>query len=100
MKGRNLGKALTMIHRWMVACEEDEEFGAQMGAPMGELRHLINRGRCKELRRLRRRVKALTGLRWRVFVGEVERRTSARWVHFHSAIPYAEQFLGWRENCQ
>ena len=63
--------------------ELDEDFGRAMGAPMGELRPIIERGRARRFRVTRRRIKALTGLKWNAFVDEVERRTSARWVHFN-----------------
>lgn len=94
MKGRNIGAALSLLHRWTAACDLDEEFGHAMGAPMDELYPIINRGRCKELRRLRRRIKALTGLKWQIFVKEVERRTSTRWVFYHSGLGYAELYGG------
>lgn len=97
MKGQNIGAGLSLIHRWVQACFEDDEYGSEMGAPMDELGPLITRGRSKELRRLRRRIKALTGLRWRAFTKEVERRTSARWVHFGSMLAYAEQYYGYRQ---
>lgn len=92
MRGTNIGRALGLLHRWMEGCALDEEFGHAMGAPMGELRHMIDRGRCKDLRHLRRRIKGMTGLKWRVFLKEVERRTSARWTHFHSPLGYVMQY--------
>lgn len=86
MKGHNIGRALGLVHRFWAGCEEDEAFGHAMGAPMGELRPIINRGQAKAFRKLKRRVKAITGLKWSVFCREVERRTSARWVHFSTAL--------------
>lgn len=83
MLGHDLGKAITVIHRFVRGCDEDDEFGRAMGAPMGELRPIIAKGRAKSFRRIRRQVKAVTGLRWNVFLREVERRTSPRWMHFN-----------------
>jgi hypothetical protein len=85
-RGHDVGRGLSMVHAYVDACSADEEFGAAMGAPMGELRHIIAAGRARQFRRLRRRVKSVTGLKWRVFEAEIERRTSARWVHFRSAL--------------
>lgn len=82
-KGHDLGRAASLLIQIQRGWAADEEFGSAMGAPMGELRPIINRGRAKQMRRARRLVKSITGLKWRVFFRELERRTSARWVYFN-----------------
>lgn len=89
-RGQNIGRALSLLSRFVEACEMDEEFGAAMGAPMSELRPIINRGRARQMRKLRRRIKGITGLKWKIFVAEVERRTSARFVHFRTCLGYCQ----------
>lgn len=84
MKGHDLGKAMSIIHNIIKGENMDDEFGRCMGAPMGELRHLINRGKAREYRIARRRIKAITGLKYTVFCDEVKKRTSGRWVHYNN----------------
>lgn len=91
MRGQNIGKALSLLNRIANDWDHDEQFGSAMGAPMGELRPIISKGRARTFRKVRRHVKALTGLKWRVFCDEVERRTNGKWVHFHSPIGH---FMG------
>lgn len=86
IRGQNIGRALSLVNKFWSYCDHDEEFGEAMGAPMGELRPLIERSQAKGFRRIKRQVKAMTGLRWALFSQEVERRTSPRWVHFRSQI--------------
>lgn len=86
MKGHDIGRGLTLVNRFFRSTEEDEEFSRAMGAPMGELRHIINKGNARGFRRLRRQVKAITGLKWRVFEEEVKRRTSYRYCHFQTHL--------------
>lgn len=86
LKGQNIGRAMTAVSRFWEGAELDDEFGRAMGAPMGELRPLIDAGRARGFRHVKRYVKAITGLRWNAFTREVERRTSARWVHFNTSL--------------
>ena len=81
MRGQNLGRGLTIVFRYWRGCDHEDEFGRAMGAPMGELRSIISRGRVRGFRTIKKMVKAETGLRWRVFVKEVERRTNPRWTY-------------------
>lgn len=83
IKGQNIGRAVSILTQTAREEDMDEEFGRAMGAPMDELRPLIERGRARRFRITRRRIKAMTGLKFKEFVNEVERRTSARWVHFN-----------------
>lgn len=84
--GKNIGKALGMVERFWLGCDIDEDFAQAMGAPMGELRGLINRSQARGFRKVKALVKATTGLRWRAFCREVERRTSARFVHHSTSL--------------
>lgn len=86
MKGHNIGRGLSVVHRFFNGCDHDDDFGRAMGAPMGELRHLISRGRARGFRLIRKRVRAITGLKWREFEKEVKRRTNAKWVHYRSSL--------------
>jgi hypothetical protein len=83
IKGQNLGKAMGLIYKTIEAENMDDDFGCAMGAPMGELAHIINRGRAKQYRKLRRQIKAITGLKYRVFCDEIEKRTSGKWAYNH-----------------
>lgn len=88
-RGRNIGRALGLICRAMYDAALDEDFGSAMGAPTDELRPLLNRGIAREQRRLRRRVKAITGLKYRVFEQEAARRTSPRYLYERLGDPFA-----------
>ena len=81
MKGHDLGKAMSIIHSIIEGENMDDKFGRCMGAPMGELSHLINRGKARKYRLQRRRIKAITGLKYSEFCKEVEKRTSRNWAH-------------------
>lgn len=78
-KGRDIGKAAGIVRAFFEAEESFHADVAAWGAP-GECHTLISSGECRRFRTVRRHVKAVTGLPWRVYVSEVKRRTSPRCV--------------------
>lgn len=85
---QSLGRAVTLVHSFARDCMMDDEYGAAMGAPMDEMGPLIARSQARSFRRVRRQIKALTGLEYKAFVRAVELRTSPRWVYMHSLLSY------------
>lgn len=96
-KGHDIGRALSIVNRFWRGCSMDDEFSHHMGAPMGELWPIISKGRAKAFRKIKRRVKAMTGLKWRMFCREVERRTSTRWAYHNTGIGHEDQFMYGRQ---
>lgn len=92
MHGHDIGKGLSIFERWARHCLEDDEYSEAMGAPMDELYPIINRGRARAFRTIRRHIKAVTGLSWRMFVREVKYRTSERWRYFNTHLGFEESF--------
>lgn len=74
-RGRNIGKALGLIA--LAAVEEYHMHAdiAAFGAP-SECHGAVSKGEARRMRDLRRRIKGLTGLKWREFRKEVTARTS------------------------
>lgn len=82
--GHDIGKGLTILRREQRAHVERVADLDRFHAP-SECYRDVERGEARRARIVRRIVKATTGLRFRVFLREVERRTSPRWVHEHGA---------------
>lgn len=78
--GHDIGKGLSL---WIRFHREEEEAHADVDAffAPSECHALVSKGEHKRERRVRRHIKAVTGLRWRLFVRECERRTSPRTMH-------------------
>ena len=80
----------------MLTPEENQRLTrVSRGAPMGELQSFIAHGQARGFREVKKLVKAATGLRWRAFCAEVERRTSARYVHHRTMLGQEHQFDRW-----
>jgi hypothetical protein len=82
--GRNIGKGATiLVHQMELELQTYEELRA-FHAP-SECGVDAERELSRARRVMRRRIKAVTGLRYVIFLREVTRRTSYRWVYFNLA---------------
>lgn len=81
-KGHDLGAGASILARFLRCCDEMHEDAAMWGAP-SECHTLIEGGNKRAFRRVRRQIKATTGLEWQAFHRELCHRTSSRWVHFN-----------------
>lgn len=88
-RGRNIGRACTMVLEYAEQRAAEIEDLHAFHAP-SECYPLVRKGAVREHRRLRRRVKAVTGLKWVEFVREVDRRTSPRTSYFRLGLGAAE----------
>lgn len=82
MKGHNLGRGCSILLSFLNgvgACYDDL---CAFNAP-SECAGLVNRGLQRDFRQIKKRIKAITGLKYDLFMEEVARRTSPRWVHYH-----------------
>lgn len=82
MKGRNLGKGASIYRDFARGCDQEFDDMEAFHAP-SECVTLIQRSQQRRFRVVRRQIKSITGLRFNAFIDELERRTSARWVHFN-----------------
>lgn len=84
MIGRDLGRAATLVASFHRSVDDAYEEAHAFGAP-SECFPLIRAGHCRAFRRIRRRVKAITGLPWRVYTREIERRTTKKFAYTSNA---------------
>jgi hypothetical protein len=78
-KGKNLGRGITILREFIDSVYESQEDLAGHYAPSECYRDVAIWHR-KQFRLIKRRIKATTGLKYKIFAKEVIRRTSARWV--------------------
>lgn len=81
-RGRNISQGASILARHVRSAHSLHDDVDEWGAPT-ECHGLVVRLNAREFRLVRRRIKAVTGLKFNAFVREVERRTSPRWVHFN-----------------
>ena len=79
-RGRNIGRACTMVLEYAKRQNELFEDLHVFHAP-DDCYGLVRKGEVREHRRLRRRIKAVTGLKWVEFVSEVGKRVTPHCAH-------------------
>lgn len=82
MKGHDIGVGATLLLRHMKQEALWHHEIAKWHAP-SECHELVTGGEPRRFRRVRKRIKAETGLKYSEFLKELERRTSYRWIHFN-----------------
>jgi hypothetical protein len=86
-RGNNIGKALGLVMRYNETVAEAHYEVDAMYAP-SECHSLITRSYLCSWRRVRRHIKAITGLNIKEFFKECEARTSPRWMHVNGMYPH------------
>jgi hypothetical protein len=79
MKGHDIGKGVTILRKF----NEDREFAqedlATFYAP-SECYPIVERGFDRKFRTIKKKIKGVTGLKFKVFSEEIVRRTSSKWA--------------------
>ena len=92
-RGRNIGRACTMVLEFAKQQNEAYEDLRAFHAP-SECYPLVRKSAVREHRRLRRRVKSVTGLKWVEFVNEIEHRTTPRVTFYRLGFLGAAEYPG------
>lgn len=82
MIGRNLGRGATLLLDFTQRVVDLHEDLDRFNAP-SEIHSDLRRSNARAFRMVKRRIKAVTGLKYPVFLRTLTARTSARWVHFN-----------------
>lgn len=81
-KGRNIGRGASILALHIASEEALHDDADAWNAP-SECHQLISVSSARRFRTVRKRIKAVTGLKFHTFLREVKRRTSSRWIHFN-----------------
>ena len=82
MKGKNIGAGCSIVRKFWREVD-DAHLEIRMYYAPSECHDLVHKHSRKVFRLIKKRVKGITGLNWRTFTKEVERRTSPRWMYFN-----------------
>lgn len=80
--GCNIGLGMSIFRRFVRLCAAMHTEVNEMHAP-SECHGDVSMSNARAFRTVRRQIKAVTGLRWRVFMREVRRRTTGRFAYIY-----------------
>ena len=82
MKGHDIGKGVTILRKFNQECNESFEDLHVYYAP-SECYKDVDKAQKRRFRTVHKHIKGVTGLKYKVFLSEVARRTSYKWSYFY-----------------